>query len=321
MTELLDWCVDKEHYNKVKARIEYGTNVAAARALGISEASIRRAVKKARYIMKQASGVEIAVAGDLPKILIIDIETSPTKAFIWRMWKENIGNNQVIDHSYIMCFSAKWFGEDEIIYSETRTEDDSSITKQMIELLDQADFVVAHNASRFDVPRINAAAIINGMKPPSPYRVIDTLKVAKKHFKFERNTLEHIAEILGCTPKSSHAKFNGFELWKECLDGNEEAWEEMRDYNIQDVHTLEEVYLKLRPWHKEHPNLGSKMESDVPVCSRCGSPNLKQKGYTYTDVSKFPLFHCKDCGSYSRSRYSEYPKEIRASLLTTVRAA
>lgn len=323
--DILNYCADEIHRRKVAARLKHGTNVAAARALceegfDTSESSIRRAVKKAKIIKANATGSTAPVgAPTLPKILLIDIETSPTKAFIWRMWKENIGNNQVIDHSFIMTFTAKWLGEDTVIYNETRTEDDSAITWMMINLFDEADFVIAHNADRFDVPRINAAAIKNGLNPPSPYRVIDTLKIAKKHFRFERNTLEHLAEILGCTPKSSHAKYHGFELWKECLAGNDEAWTEMMDYNIQDVHTLEEVYLKLRPWHKEHPNLGAKMESDIPVCSKCGSANIKQRGYIPTDVSKFPLFVCNDCGGYSRGRVSEYPKELRKDLLTTVR--
>lgn len=236
------------------------------------------------------------------------------------MWKENIGANQVIDHSYIMTFAAKWLGSDEIIYHETRSEDDSFITKKMIELLDKAHFVIAHNAERFDIPRINVAAIVNGMTPPSPYKVIDTLRIAKKHFRFERNTLAHLAEILGCeSQKLKHEKFTGFELWKECLNGNEEAWYEMMTYNIQDVHTLEEVYLKLRPWSKEHPNVAIMRESEEFLCSKCGSDTLRMHGYTYSDVSKFKLFRCVDCGGYSRTRVSDYPKMIRGELLTTVR--
>jgi hypothetical protein len=85
-------------------------------------------------------------------------------------------------------------------------------------------------------------------------------------------------------------KFNGFELWRECLAGNNEAWEEMMTYNIQDVHTLEEVYLKLRPWIKEHPNVAIQQEADVPLCSKCGSQNILMNGFTHTDISKFRLY-------------------------------
>ena len=272
-----------------------------------------------RRLVDRLDELETTTEEYTPKVLIIDIETSPTKAYVWRMWKENVGKNQVIEDSYIMSFAAKWLGEDDIVYEENRTEDDSKIVASMLDLLDEADYVVAHNGAKFDIPKINASAIQHGMTPPSPYKIIDTLHIARKHFKFQRNTLEYLADALGCAPKLDHAKFHGFELWKECLDGNEEAWREMECYNIQDVYTLEEVYLKLRPWHKETPNIGIGAEDEHPRCSKCGSTNVVQRGYVKTDVSKFSQWKCKDCGGWSRGRKNHYPKEIRGNLLTTVR--
>lgn len=314
-------CCNTDHQKRViTLHLEGKKLKEISEIVGSDESNVRAIIRKVKYRFERATGVkQHPVESDLPNVLLIDIETSPLLSYIWKVWNENAGQNQIVEHSHIMCFAAKWLGEEEIIYQETRTDDDSAITKTMIALLDKADFVVAHNADRFDIPRIKTAAITNGFNPPSPFKVIDTLKIARKHFKFERNTLEHIADILGCTPKKKHAKFAGFELWRECLAGNDEAWQEMMEYNIQDVHTLEEVYLRLRPYHSEHPNVGAKVEHEHPVCSKCGSVNLFQKGYTHTDVSKFPLFQCKDCGGYSRGRANEYPKQIRANLVTTVR--
>jgi uncharacterized protein YprB with RNaseH-like and TPR domain/DNA-directed RNA polymerase subunit RPC12/RpoP len=307
----------------LQAVIDCDGNVArASRQVGYTdESAVRHMIKRVQH---QAEKLQYMYHNDSKpsyksNILIIDIETSPTKAYVWKMWKENIGHSQVIDGSYIMCFCAKWLGEEDVTYAETRDEDDSTITKLMVKLLDKADIVIAHNADRFDIPRINASAIKHGINPPSPYKVIDTLKVAKRHFKFERNTLAHIAEFLGCSAKLKHEKFNGFELWRECLAGNDEAWEEMMTYNIQDVHTLEEVYTKLRPWIKEHPNVAIQQEADAPLCSKCGSQNILMNGFTHTDISKFRLYRCVDCGGFSRSRSTEYPKIIRKDLLTTVR--
>lgn len=324
LTALLDYCTPLQA-KTIQAIIDEGNFVKAARHLGKDESSVRRMFYKIQSLASMAGYSPKSVQENLPKpklntkILFIDIETSPTKAYVWKMWKENIGMNQVVEGSFIMCFCAKWLGDDKIIYSETRTENDKHITEQMINLLDQADIIVAHNADRFDVPKINTSAIKHGINPPSPYKVVDTLRMAKKHFKFERNTLAYLADYLGCAPKLTHGKFAGFELWKECLEGNEEAWAEMMEYNIQDVHTLEEVYIKLRPWMKEHPNVAINEESESILCSKCGSPNLLLNGHTVTDISKFKLFRCKDCGGYSRSRVTEYPKMIRKDLLTTVR--
>ena len=43
-----------------------------------------------------------------PKILILDIETSPLKAYVWKRWKENISLDQTISEWFMLCWSAKW---------------------------------------------------------------------------------------------------------------------------------------------------------------------------------------------------------------------
>ena len=68
----------------------------------------------------------------------------------------------------------------------------------------------------------------------------------------------------------------------------------MARYNRHDVIGLEEVYLKMRPYIKNHPNLGILMDEDV--CTNCGSYNLEETEAVYfTSASKFPVFRCADC--------------------------
>ena len=38
------------------------------------------------------------------------------------------------------------------------------------------------------------------------------------------------------------------------------------------------------------------------VCPNCASSNLGKRGFTYTNVSKFQRYICKDCGAWSRGR-------------------
>lgn len=251
----------------------------------------------------------------MTNIYVIDIETAPKIAYVWRFFKEHVGAKQVLDHGHIMSFAAKKLGSDQIIYHENRKDDDSLITKHLIEVLDDADIVIAQNGDRFDLPTINGRALVHGFQPPSPYKTVDTLQVARKEFKFERNSLEYLAMVLGCEAKGGHHKFPGFELWLECLRGNEEAWEEMQVYNIQDVLTLEEVYLKMRPWIRNHPNLGIYLEQDQAVCPKCGSKHVHQRGYTTTNTGKYKKFRCVNCGGWGRSRYTEYDKDKRKALL------
>lgn len=240
----------------------------------------------------------------MAKILILDIETAPKVAYVWRFFKEHVGAKQVLEHGHIMSYAAKWLGDSAIIYQENRKEDDKVLVRSLVELLDSADVVVAHNGSRFDFPQVMGRALVHGIAPPSPFKELDTVKVAKKEFGFPSNSLEYLGIALGVEQKDNHKKFPGFELWLECLRGNEEAWEEMRQYNIQDVITLEEIYLKMRPFIKNHPNVGVFGEQEQAVCPKCGSTHLQWRGYAYTQVGKYHRFQCKSCGGWGRTRFT-----------------
>lgn len=254
------------------------------------------------------------------KVLIFDIETRPHQAYVWDFWKQNISHNQVKEYGHPITFAAKWLGSDEIVYEEARTKankpgNDKQLTKRLMELLDEADVVVAHNGRAFDVKKMKARALKHGITPPTPYKICDTFLIAKREFKLDRNTLEFIAEFLECTPKMKDRKYHGFDLWKECENGNPEAWEEMREYNIQDIGTLEEVYLKLRPWITTHPNLGIFFNSDVMMCPKCASTELQPVNPVPTDTQIYRGYRCKNCGGLARGKTTIATPEKRKSVL------
>jgi len=101
--------------------------------------------------------------------------------------------------------------------------------------------------------------------------------------------------------------------------GDTKALREMMKYNRQDVVATEELYLKIRPWIKSHPNCALYMESpDSSVCANCGSANLKHNGKYYTPAGRFLAFRCLDCGAICRSRYSDLDRGEREQLLISV---
>lgn len=205
-----------------------------------------------------------------------------------------------------MSFAAKWLGEDGIFYEDNRKDNDKRIVERICYLLNEADMVVAHNGDNFDLKQIRARAVVHGISPPSPVKIIDTLKIAKNEFGFASNSLEYLTTILGCKiKKGGHKKFPGFELWLECLKGNKEAWEEMKEYNIDDILALEELYEKLRPWDTRHPNLAVYAENkeDI-VCPKCGESHIQWRGYAYTNVGKYARYQCQACGGWGRGRYT-----------------
>src|SRR5690554_2502619 len=136
------------------------------------------------------------------KILILDIETAPILAHVWRTFKENVGLEQISFDWYILSFAAKWLHSDETLYFDQQyakdVEDDTPLMQRLWKLLDDADIIVAHNGRRFDLKKINARFAIKGFKPPSPYRIVDTLEIAKKNFAFTSNRLAYLTDTL-CT--------------------------------------------------------------------------------------------------------------------------
>lgn len=256
-----------------------------------------------------------------PKVLILDIETAPMLGYIWGLWDQNVALNQIHTDWYVLSWAAKWLGDppSKVMYMDQRDakniEDDSKLMKKIWELLDEADVIITQNGKKFDQKKLNARFILNKMQPPSSYKHIDTLAIAKKHFAFTSNKLEYMTDKL-CTKykKLKHSRFSGFELWKQCLAGNKAAWKEMEKYNKYDVLSLEELYTKLSPWDNT-VNFSLYTDDEDPVCS-CGSREFKKQGYAYTSVAKYQRYKCKCCGKESRGRTNLLSDEKRASLRT-----
>ena len=93
-----------------------------------------------------------------------------------------------------------------------------------------------------------------------------------------------------------------------CMNGIEAAWRTMKRYNKQDVVLLEQVYLELRPWIKNHPAMNL-MEGKLDGCPNCSGTNLTKNGTYYNKVTKVQVWKCADCGAHPRSRAVEAVKE------------
>lgn len=190
-----------------------------------------------------------------PKCLIFDIETSPIIASVWGRRDVNIALNQINKEWSVIACAAKWLNDpaSKVMYEDLRGSkdilDDRKVLKFIWKLLDEADIVITQNGQSFDSPKLNARFILHGMTPPSPYKHLDTYRIARRVAAFTSNKLEYLTDKL-CTKykKLSHAKFPGMSLWNECLKDNKQAWKEMERYNKHDVLATEELYNKLHIW-------------------------------------------------------------------------
>lgn len=245
---------------------------------------------------------------DKTRVLVYDIETTPLQSYTWGTYQTDV--IKVQQDWYMLSFAYKWLGDkktkvyglpDFATFKKDKT-DDSELVKKLHELFDEADIVIAHNGDRFDQKKSQARFLLNDLPPPSPYLQIDTLKVAKKYFKLTSNRLNDLGDYLKVGKK---VETGGFDLWLKCMAGDTKAWKLMKKYNKQDVDLLELVYLKLRPWMTNHPNMAN-IEGRPESCPICGKEGFMwAQGVRYTKTGQYRRFQCKDCGAYSSMRNQE----------------
>lgn len=243
-----------------------------------------------------------------PKILTLDIETSPMKVWTFSLFKPFIAINQIIEPTRVISWAAKWYDGERMMFMSEYHHGAEAMLRRMHELLCEADIVVHFNGDSFDVPHLRREFKQLGLPPFSPFQTVDLYKVAKRTMYFPSYKLDHIAQALSVGAKIAHS---GFQLWIECLtdspadDPNRQkrAWALMRKYNKGDVTVTEDLYTEVRPYIPNHPHLG--LFTDDPSedrCDACGGTDLVREGYAFTKLAKYPRFHCRDCGKFGRSK-------------------
>ena len=247
------------------------------------------------------------------KVLFFDIETRQLTLEGFGLFNQNFALNQIAEDWSILSFSSKWLHSDEITYCDVSEMTEDDLLLKLYHLFDEADFIVAHNGRRFDLKKVRARMVARGFKPHAPVRVIDTLEIAKKEFAMTSNKLEYLTNLLCKThKKSSHAKFAGFLLWREFIRGNPEAIKEMREYNIIDVTSLQELYEIISPWATGLP-VFEVYQDEVLDMSK-----WEEDGFIYSNLGKYARYRHKDTGQYRRGQKNLLSKEKRASLLRNI---
>ena len=189
---------------------------------------------------------------------------------------------------------------DAVTPDEAVAEDDSRIVESLAELIRQADLLVAHNGDRFDLPVLNTRLVDLRFEPLPPVRTVDTLKIAKRDFKFTYNRLDYLAEFLGVDNKH-HMNFDD---WLAAIKGDQQAIWKMQRYCKHDIVVLEEVWSILQPYAKRLPRMFEASHEMQRACPHCGAGfhRMVPAGFHRTQASNFARFKCDECGRMSRSR-------------------
>jgi uncharacterized protein YprB with RNaseH-like and TPR domain len=194
----------------------------------------------------------------------------------------------------LMCYAYKWQGESKTHFvSRHDFKTYQEFVQSLADLLDSTDIKVAHNGISFDDKMSNRFFVVNGIKPPRPSKSIDTKREAKRHFRFESNTLDDLGDFLNVGRKE---KITYAELEEEYLSDNcsKKTKNLMKKYNIQDIAILEKIYNIMLPYMSSHPNLADIYGVDG-VCPKCLG-TVRPYGSSPRRHGRVKAYICNDCG-------------------------
>lgn len=237
-----------------------------------------------------------------PRIAFYDLENAPSLGWYYDRYKEG---NIVADEQdwFLLSFAWQWADEKKVHckalcdypgYAKNKT-DDGPLVKDLHKLFDEADILIAHNGDRFDRRKSNSRFLGCGLPPPSPYKTIDTLKIARRQFMQTSNKLGELGDFLGL---GSKIPTTGWSLWRRCIDGDPKAWSLMKQYNRRDVALLRQVYDKLRAWHPNPPNMRAFTGLQCCPVPTCGSFNIQKRGTDFSKTRHYQRLRCQDCGKW-----------------------
>lgn len=224
-------------------------------------------------------------------------------ATVWGLFNQNIAINQLIGNSEVLCWAAKWDGEEHCYYSSIEMTSKKKMLKEIFKLLEEADAVTTYNGDGFDLKILNKEFALQGWSAPSPYKSIDLLKTIRKRFRFTSNKLDYVVQQFGLGKKTKHP---GHELWLSCMNkaatDYKDSWKLMEEYNCNDVFLLEQLYHRVLGWIPNHPSHA--VYTERPVCPNCGGHHMQSRGTYTTNALLYRRWQCQnqDCGKWTRSR-------------------
>lgn len=240
------------------------------------------------------------------RILAIDVETSPNQAYVWGLWNQNIGINQIIEPGRVICFSAQWEGSKSVIFKSEYHDGRPAMLQALWELMDSADVLMHFNGTTFDVPWCLGELADAGFKPPSPFHQIDLLKHFRKNTRYPSKKLAFVSDrVLGGDTK---LETGGFQLWRDCIEEDvdpevkRKAWARMKRYSVKDSRLLWQVYEAVKGWVKLPVPMV--LSEDGEDRCRCGSADIQWRGWAYTTAYRYRRFQCNECGAWGRSAKS-----------------
>jgi len=252
------------------------------------------------------------------KILHIDIETAYTVAAVWGAYEQDIATE--LEHEYVLGVGFQWNHKSKVEWRglpdfplyQREKKNDKALMEFIWKLLDEADVVVAHNGRAFDMKKLRARMLFNGLPPLKEPKIVDTKVEFKKKFSVISNKLDDLARVYLDDRKVKHS---GIELWVRCMSEvyDPEAWKEMGTYCKKDVALLKRLYALIVPWMDNPPNWN--LEEDRPVgCPACGFPVYVKHGLRWNNSTVQQKYRCMREGCWHVFGGKSVPRKYKEFL-------
>lgn len=218
-----------------------------------------------------------------PRILIWDLECTGLKA----------------DFGTTLVTGYKWLGEKKVYtpcisdYTTFKNDptDDYGLIRDFIDVFNQADMTVTYFGTGFDKKWFQAKVMEHdlGVLPNTP--MADLFYTVKANMALSRKSLQNVGYYLNLATEKTPVEGK---IWRRASAGHAPSIKYIKDHCHADVQVLEELYLRLRPWIRQHPRLVSNEH-----CFNCGSEHLQNRGRAMT-VYTGPRrrLQCQDCGAW-----------------------
>ena len=248
------------------------------------------------------------------RVVTLDIERIPGRARVkhrgltiegefWDLsgWKHTIGRrihaDDVLEWPRTICAAWKWYDQADVEFAaEWEVGGYDGFMRAVWDVFNDADLIIGHNADRFDARHLTGGWAEMGLPAPSPYKVVDTLKIARGTFAYESNTLDALNRRLGIDAKTD--KYDA-RIARAAVNGDKEAQETLSAYNRGDIIASEALFDRLRPFARGIPHLGM-WTDDALACPSCGHTMTATGKTVHANVQRYEHLACPNCGSHAR---------------------
>ena len=248
------------------------------------------------------------------KAATLDIERIPGRHSTWHrgqtitgpFWDLNeikawtgkrIHADDVKEWPRTICAAWKWYDQENVEFAaEWQVGGYDGFMRAVWEVFDRADLIIGHNADRFDARHLMGGWAEMGLPAPSPYKVVDTLKIARGTFAYESNTLDALNKRLGIDAKTD--KYNA-QIAKDAVNGDIPSQRILEEYNRGDIVASEALFDRLRPYARNIPHLGM-WTDDALACPSCGHTMTATGKTVHANVQRYEHLTCPNCGSHAR---------------------